>query len=109
MSIPSGWSRTRAPAPSAAIPCSAISSAVSGFFGRPRERVLNSLGSGVIVESSGYIVTNNHVIKGGTDIRVSLSDRREFEAKVILADERTDLAILKIDPGKESLPFLQDG
>ena len=80
-----------------------------GFFGRPRERVLNSLGSGVIVESSGYIVTNNHVIKGGTDIRVSLSDRREFEAKVILADERTDLAILKIDPGKESLPFLKMG
>ena len=80
-----------------------------GFFGAPRERVLNSLGSGVIVQSSGFIVTNNHVIKGGTDIRVSLSDRREFEAKVILADERTDLAILKIDPGKEPLPYLKMG
>jgi len=79
------------------------------FFGRPRERVLNSLGSGVIVESSGFIVTNNHVIKGGTDIRVSLSDRREFEAKVVLADERTDLAILKIDPGKQPLPYLKMG
>ena len=79
------------------------------LFGRPRERVLNSLGSGVIVEPSGFIVTNNHVIKGGTDIRVSLSDRREFEAKVVLADERTDLAILKIDPGKEPLPVLPMG
>ena len=80
-----------------------------GMFGQPRERVQNSLGSGVIVESSGFIVTNNHVIKGGTDIRVSLSDRREFEAKVLLADERTDLAILKIDPGKEALPILPMG
>jgi len=80
-----------------------------GMFGQPRERVQNSLGSGVIVESSGFIVTNNHVIKGGTDIRVSLSDRREFKAKVLLADERTDLAILKIDPGKEALPILPMG
>jgi Do/DeqQ family serine protease len=75
-------------------------------FGRPRERVANSLGSGVIVSKSGYIVTNNHVIANGTDIRVALSDRREFEAKLLLADERTDLAILKIDVGDEELPAL---
>jgi len=47
-----------------------------GGFGRPRERVANSLGSGVIVDPRGYIVTNNHVIKDGDDIRVALADRR---------------------------------
>jgi Do/DeqQ family serine protease len=78
-----------------------------GNFGRPRERVANSLGSGVIVDATGYIVTNNHVIANGSDIRVVLSDRREFEAKLLLADERTDLAVLKIDVGDEDLPILQ--
>jgi Do/DeqQ family serine protease len=77
-----------------------------GNFGRPRERVANSLGSGVIVDSTGYIVTNNHVIANGSDIRVVLSDKREFEAKLLLADERTDLAVLKIDADDEELPFL---
>ncbi len=57
-----------------------------GSFGRPRERVQNSLGSGVIVDPSGLIVTNNHVISNGTDIKVVLADRREFEAKVLLTD-----------------------
>ncbi|MGE0210930.1 MAG: DegQ family serine endoprotease [Parvibaculaceae bacterium] len=80
-----------------------------GFFGAPRERVQNSLGSGVIVDAQGLIVTNNHVIKGGTDIRVVLSDKREFEAKVVLTDERTDLAILKINPGSAQLPSLPFG
>ncbi len=78
-----------------------------GNFGRPRERVANSLGSGVIVDGSGYIVTNNHVIGKGSDIRVVLSDRREFEAKLLLADERTDLAVLKIDAPDEVLPSLK--
>ena len=77
-----------------------------GNFGRPRERVANSLGSGVIVDDEGYIVTNNHVIANGSDIRVVLSDRREFEAKLLLADDRTDLAVLKIDVGDEKLPTL---
>ncbi len=80
-----------------------------GLFGRPRERVQNSLGSGVIVESSGFVVTNHHVIKGGTDIRVVLSDRREFKAEVLVADKRTDLAVLKVDTKGKSLPFLQLG
>jgi Do/DeqQ family serine protease len=80
-----------------------------GSFGRPRERVQNSLGSGVIVDGSGLIVTNNHVIKGGTDIRVVLADKREFEAKVLLADERSDLAVLKIDVGDEELSALTFG
>ena len=80
-----------------------------GSFGRPRERVQNSLGSGVIVDPSGLIVTNNHVIANGTDIKVVLADRREFEAKVLLADERTDLAVLKIDVPDEELPALALG
>ena len=78
-----------------------------GSFGPPRQRVANSLGSGVIVDSSGIIVTNNHVIKNGTDIRVALADKREFAAKIIIADERTDLAVLKIDVGEEDLPTLR--
>ena len=80
-----------------------------GSFGRPRERVQNSLGSGVIVDPQGLIVTNHHVIANGTDIKVVLADRREFEARVLLADERTDLAVLKIDVPDEELPALALG
>ena len=72
--------------------------------GAPRERVEGSLGSGVIVRSDGVIVTNNHVIEGGQEITVSLSDRREFPAKVLLADPNADLAVLKIDA--KDLPVL---
>ena len=81
------------------------------FFGASpmRSRVEQSLGSGVIVRADGVIVTNNHVIEGGQDIRVSLTDRREFEAKVILADSRTDLAVLRIDTKGEKLPALAFG
>ncbi len=75
--------------------------------GVPRDRVEGSLGSGVIVRSDGVIVTNNHVIAGGGEITVALSDRREFTAHIMLADERTDLAILKIDlPAGEKLPVM---
>ena len=80
-----------------------------GSFGRPRERVQNSLGSGVIVDPNGLIVTNNHVIEGGTDIKVVLADKREFEARVLLTDDRTDLAVLKIDVADEQLPALALG
>jgi Do/DeqQ family serine protease len=78
-----------------------------GSFGAPRERVQNSLGSGVIVDPDGFIVTNNHVIEGGTDIRVVLADKREFQAKLLLADERTDLAVLKIDANGERMASLK--
>ena len=78
-------------------------------YGPPRERVANSLGSGVIVDPTGIIVTNNHVIKNATDIRVALADKREFPAKIILTDERTDLAILKIEVNQEALPSLNLG
>lgn len=73
----------------------------------PRERVQNSLGSGVIVREDGVIVTNNHVIGGADEITVALSDRREFEAKVIMTDESTDLAVLQIDAPDEKLPYLE--
>ena len=80
------------------------------FGGSPnRARVEQSLGSGVIVRPEGIIVTNNHVVEGGQDIRISLPDRREFEAKVILADPRTDLAVLRIDTKGEKLPALPFG
>ncbi len=76
------------------------------FFGATpemRQRVQQSLGSGVIVRADGLILTNNHVVEGGTDIVVALSDKREFKAKVLLADPRTDLAVLKIDTKGEHL------
>jgi Do/DeqQ family serine protease len=67
------------------------------FGGSIPDRVEGSLGSGVIVRADGVIVTNNHVIEGGQEITVSLADRREFPAKVLLADPRADLAVLKIE------------
>lgn len=76
-------------------------------FGAPRKRVENSLGSGVIVRPQGIIVTNHHVIDKADQIIVVLSDRRELEAKVILSDEKTDLAVLRVDVAGEALPFLR--
>lgn len=75
--------------------------------GPSTERIESSLGSGVIIRDNGLIVTNNHVIDGSTDITVVLNDRREFPAKTVLKDPRTDLAMLKIDTGEEKLPFLE--
>jgi len=74
--------------------------------GTSRDRVQNALGSGVIVRADGIIVTNRHVVADADELIVALADRREFEAKVILADERTDLAVLKIDGKGKSLPVL---
>ncbi len=66
------------------------------FGGRGRtQRDQNSLGSGVIVDTSGVIITNHHVIKDADEVKVALSDGREFEAKIILKDEASDLAVLK--------------
>jgi Do/DeqQ family serine protease len=78
------------------------------FFGGgiPRERVAESAGSGVIVRSDGIVVTNNHVIAGAQAIRVVLNDRREFPAEIILADERSDIAVLQLQGVTEQLPVL---
>jgi Do/DeqQ family serine protease len=79
------------------------------LYGRaaPQSRVQNSLGSGVIVREDGVIVTNNHVVEDADSFRVVLSDRREYPAELVLNDERTDLAVLKIDTGGDKLPVLQ--
>jgi len=61
----------------------------------------------VIVNPNGIIVTNNHVVKGSTEIQVVLADRREYSARIILIDEKTDLAVLKIDTGGVKLPFIK--
>jgi len=77
------------------------------MFGlRPQSGVEQSLGSGSIVRSDGVIVTNHHVIAGGQDIEVVLSDRRQFPAKILLDDARADIAVLKIDAKGESLPTI---
>lgn len=74
--------------------------------GLSRQRLENSLGSGVLVKSDGVIVTSNHVIAGADEITVVLSDRREFQARLLLTDQGSDLAVLKIDPKGEALPFI---
>ncbi len=78
----------------------------SNMGGLTRQRMQGALGSGVIVKPEGVIVTNNHVIQGADQITVVLSDRREFEADVISADKRTDLAILKLRTKGETFPTL---
>ena len=78
-------------------------------FGLARERIESSLGSGVIIEAGGVIVTNHHVIKGSDEIIVVLADRREFEAEVVGTDEATDLAVLRIHAGQEPLPLVELG
>ncbi len=82
------------------------------FFGggRPSQpRIEQSLGSGVIVDAEGLIVTNNHVVAGADQILVALADRREFPAKVVFADARVDLAVLKIEPKGQRLPVVRLG
>ncbi len=69
-------------------------------------KVDNSLGSGVIVGQDGVIVTNNHVVAEGEEFRVSLADRREFPATLVMKDPKTDLAVLRIDTKGEALPTL---
>jgi len=63
----------------------------------PREFQSNSLGSGFIISSDGYILTNSHVVEAADEITVKLNDKREFRAKVIGSDRRTDIALLKIE------------
>ena len=77
-----------------------------GPQGRQGPRVEHGLGSGIIISPDGYIVTNNHVIDGATDIRVTLNDRRVLPAKLIGADPMTDLAVIKVNgSGFPSLPW----
>lgn len=77
------------------------------FSEKPREYKQYALGSGVIVHKDGYILTNNHVIKGADEIKVILSDKREFKGNVIGMDPKTDLAVIKID--SDNLPVIELG
>jgi len=80
------------------------------FFGVPgggRPQLQRSLGSGVIVDRSGLVVTNVHVIEGADEVKVALADKREFEADVVLKDKRTDLAVLRIKDANERFPSLE--
>jgi Do/DeqQ family serine protease len=79
------------------------------FFGVPGqqpEQMQRSLGSGVMVDPSGLVVTNVHVIEGADEVKVSLSDKREFEAEIVLKDPRSDLAVLRLKGAHEKFPTL---
>jgi serine protease Do len=75
---------------------------------KPSARKVHSLGSGFIIDASGYVVTNNHVVDGAKDIEVTLTDGSEYPAKVIGTDAKTDLALLKVE-AKKPLPFVPFG
>jgi serine protease Do len=78
------------------------------FGGAPvQPRVQQSLGSGVIVGAEGLIVTNNHVVEGADQILVALADRREFKARILFADPRLDLALLKVETEGAALPVIR--
>jgi len=77
------------------------------FFGMvPRQQVERSLGSGVIVDPAGLVVTNYHVIDGASEVKVALADKREFAADIVLKDQRSDLAVLRVKGAKEQFPTL---
>jgi Do/DeqQ family serine protease len=78
------------------------------FFGAvPREQVLRSLGSGVIVDPAGLVVTNYHVIADASEVKVALSDKREFDAEIVLKDERSDLTVLRLKGANEAFAVLE--
>jgi Do/DeqQ family serine protease len=78
-------------------------------FDAPSNQVQRSLGSGVIVDSAGLVITNNHVIEGADQVRVSLADKREFEAEIVLKDSRTDVAVLQLKDARERFPVIELG
>ncbi|ABE40382.1 Peptidase S1C, Do [Rhodopseudomonas palustris BisB5] len=78
-----------------------------GGGGPQPEQIQRSLGSGVMVDPSGLVVTNNHVIDGADQVKVALADKREFEAEIVLKDSRTDLAVLRLKDTKEKFATLE--
>ena len=80
-----------------------------GTGGMPQEQVQRSLGSGVIVDASGLVMTNNHVIEGANEVKIALADKREFEAEIVLKDARTDLAVLRVKSGRERFAAIELG
>lgn len=86
------------------VPVSKLNKSLQGDPSLGRESKEQGLGSGVIVSANGFVLTNNHVIEGADELSVSLPDGREFKAKVIGTDPKTDIAVVKIDA--ENLPTL---
>src|SRR3954451_5382413 len=80
-----------------------------GGGGMPQEQVQRALGSGVIVDAGGLIMTNNHVIEGATEVNVAIGDMREFEAEIVLKDALTDLAVLRVKDGRERFTAIELG
>src|SRR4051795_481810 len=80
-----------------------------GGGGSMPQQVQRSLGSGVIVDAGGLVMTNNHVIEGATEVKIALADKREFEAEIVLKDSRTDLAVLRVKDGREQFPAIDIG
>jgi len=78
------------------------------IFGRNTQRAQVGTGSGVIISPDGYIITNNHVINGATQISITTNDNKIYEANIVGSDEKTDIALLKID-AEEDLPFIRFG
>jgi S1-C subfamily serine protease len=76
--------------------------------GQAPDRIQRSQGSGVIIDSDGLVVTNQHVIEGMTEVKVALNDKREFDADIVLRDPRSDLAILRLK-GIKGLPAIELG
>jgi serine protease Do len=107
--------RLPAPGPGKEMPDLPEDSPFNDFFrhffgdenGRPQEHSTQSLGSGFIIDATGYIITNHHVVRDASEIVVRLSDRRELKAKVIGGDPRSDVALLKVEA--TNLPTLQLG
>ncbi len=77
------------------------------FFEQPKEREQQNFGSGVVISDDGYILTNNHLVGGATEVLVKCTDGREFEAEVIGADAQTDVAVIKVEAGQ--LPAIELG
>ena len=97
-SMPATWSRTSNP-----FMADPFFRQFFGGGGMPREQVERSLGSGVIVDPSGLVVTNYHVIEGASEVKVALADKREFDADIVLKDQRSDLAVLRIKGAQRAL------
>ncbi|MBC3848056.1 trypsin-like peptidase domain-containing protein [Winogradskyella echinorum] len=79
------------------------------FYGQQSQRAQVGTGSGVIISPTGYIVTNNHVIKNANEISITLNNNKEYMAELIGSDESTDIALLKIETEDEDLPFMAFG
>src|SRR5262245_20485723 len=79
-------------------------------FGGPRgPQQQRSLGSGVIIDADGLVVTNNHVIDGADQVKITLGDKREFDVEVVLKDPRSDLAVMRVKDGRDKFPFIEFG